>query len=144
MIRVAPAVFKGEAAGPETPEERKQALVREKIRISQALTDIKARMATADVERQRTGRYVPRRTWLEWTERRATLVAELQAVEVELAATKVLAVRAHEAVNAPQREAFARLFMKTAREMLAEPIYARLIIATTHRLADAQEAGEVP
>ncbi|AWN51420.1 hypothetical protein [Methylobacterium sp. 17Sr1-1] len=99
-------------------------------------------MAAADASRQRTGRYAPRKEWLEWTERRAALVAELQDIEVQLAGAKVLAARAHEVVNSEQRETFARVFMKTAREMLAEPVYSRLIVATNHRLADAREVDE--
>lgn len=77
---------------------------------------------------------VPLRTVERWEIERQGICAQITALDKRLTEMKVDL----SAVKERERDGFAETFKEVAREMLAEPVFQRLITATIHRCGERE------
>ena len=128
---VDPAVY-AEHPAADTIADREK-LIRDKSQVEQHLAAINARLRQAKAAfngstRSQTGYDTVAR----WESQRATLVGKLTRMNALLSnmnyERRVTQVEACEA-----EDGFPRLFMTLAREMLADEVYNRIVVAAVHR-----------
>ena len=109
-------------------------LVAKKQKLEIEISRLNANIAEAQIRRGsfNHGRAVRVDHLADWHARKAELVREMQSVEAAL--SKIRLAMSH---RKPQEDrTFERTFMVVAKEMLAEPVYQRIITATLHRAAE--------
>jgi hypothetical protein len=128
---VDPAVY-AEHPAADTIADREK-LIRDKSQVEQHLAAINARLRQAKAAfngntRSQTGYDTVAR----WESQRATLVGKLTRMNALLSnmnyERRVTQVEAREA-----EDGFPRLFMTLAREVLADEVYNRIVVAAVHR-----------
>lgn len=73
-----------------------------------------------------------------WASERQKLVVVVAEIEKQLSAIRM--VRAHS--GKIEKQTFAEVFKTMAKEMLAGPVYDRLITATIHRCGEAEDVSQ--
>jgi hypothetical protein len=120
------------------PEEQRAQLIIQKGELQSKSSSLNAQIKLA--RRRYTFREpgtVPLRTVERWEIERQGICAQITAIDKRLTEMKV----DYSAASRRRREAdgFAETFKEVAREMLADPVFQRLITATIHRCGEENE-----
>ena len=113
----------------------KEKLVERKRQVEQDLMKINDQIRAAGRQLHTSGRAVNRNLFESWIGRRKKLVHDLRKIDDTLFEIRKMA-RQRESVD---ELSFERVFIQTAKKMLAGPVYDRIVKATIHAIGEEQE-----
>lgn len=116
--------------------EAKRAISERKVSVEVKLAKINASIDRAQLNRQTTGGFVPRKTWLKWQEQKASLICELNELRQQESDIRLKLSSIAGTVRTLGRETFERAFFNCAKQMLADDVFERILTAAHHRAGD--------
>jgi len=119
------------------PFDVKERLGQRKVDLQMELTNINHLIKEA-AARGRLGNYTRAEAWNSMQRKRVELVNELQKLEMEIRKIKP-EIRKRDLRD---NKSFSEKFVSMAKIMLADEVFMRLIAATTHALAEDDEAQQ--
>jgi hypothetical protein len=130
-----PSVFKDPSSQPEEELEKLRDQYADAL---MRLNNVKRQISAGQGRKRSDGSYVDRRVWAKWQDEKLAIAGELLEINTRISHLKKQVKQANVALK--KEDTFDACFKEVAKELLARPVYDRLITATIHRLGERQEA----
>jgi hypothetical protein len=133
-----PSAFKSPPIGQLEDEYAR--LQRQYADAQMRLNEVKRHISAGQGRKRCDGTYVDRKVWSKWHDNKLAIAGELLEINTKLAELKRAIKQARQDVPRTDDNTFDACFKAMAKELLAGPVYGRLITATIHRLGERQES----